>query len=56
MTTDIKQISDKLDVIQADLAYLKQHIVDFDTVLTDDDLEALKEADEDLKSGKAKRL
>jgi len=56
MTTEIKRISDKLDVIQSDLAYLKQHIVDFDSVLTDDDLEALKEADEDLKSGKTKRL
>jgi len=56
MTTDIKQISDKLDVIQSDLAYLKQHIIDFDTALTDDDSEALKEADQDLKSGKTKRL
>ena len=56
MTTDIKQIADKLDVIQADLAYLKQHIIDFDIILTDDDLEALKEADKDLKSGKTKRL
>jgi len=56
MTTEIKRISDKLDVIQSDLAYLKQHIVDFDSVLTDDDLEALKEADKDLKSGKTKRL
>jgi len=56
MTTSIKQLSDKLDSIQSDLVYIKQHIVNIDVVLSDDDVESLKEADADLKSGKTKRL
>ena len=56
MKTEIKQISDKLDLIKADLDYLKWHLVDIDAVLVDDDIESLKEAEEDLKAGKTKRL
>ena len=56
MAIDVKQLSDKLDNIQSDLAYIKKHIVDFDIVMTEDDIESLKEAKADLKAGKTKRL
>ena len=56
MAIDVKQLSDKLDNIQSDLAYIKQHIVNLDAVMTDDDAEALNEAKADLKAGKTKRL
>lgn len=47
---------DRLDHIQTDLIYIKEHISDIDLVLTDDDQEALKKAEEELKAGKTKRL
>ena len=56
MTAEIQQIVNKLDTIKVDLEYIKKHLIDLDVVLTDDDVEALKEADEDLKAGKTKRL
>ena len=56
MTTESKKIIDKLNSITEDLNYIKKHMVDVDIVLTDDDLQALDEAEEDLKSGKAVRL
>jgi hypothetical protein len=51
-----KQIIDKLDHIKSDLDYIKQHMKDVDFVLTDDDLDAIREAKEDLNQGKTKRL
>ena len=51
-----KLILDKLDSIKEELDYIKSHVVDLDVVLTRDDLEALKEAEEDFKRGKTKRL
>ena len=56
MVTEIKQIVEKLDNLQSDITYIKKHLVDVDSVLTDDDVEALQEAEEDLKAKKTKRL
>ncbi len=56
MTTETKTILQKLDNIKADLDYLKEHIVDIDVILTDEDIVALKEAEKDLKLCKTKRL
>ena len=56
MATETKQILGELKLIRTDLDYLKEHIVDFDLVLTEDDLQSLKEAELDLKQGKTKRL
>jgi len=56
MATEIQQIVNKLDTIKGDLDYIKKHLIDVDAVLTDDDMEALKESDEDLKLEKTKRL
>ena len=55
MTTEAR-ILEELKAIKADLDYLKEHIVDMDLVLTDDDLLAIKEAEKDLKEGKTKRM
>ena len=56
MATETKQILEELKLIRTDLDYLKERIVDFDLVLTEDDLQSLKEAELDLKQGKTKRL
>ena len=56
MATEAKEILDKLEIIKSDLDYIKNHMVDVDLVLTDDDIEALEEAESDLKAGKTKRL
>ena len=56
MATQIKEFVEKLDHIQSDLNFIKKHINDVDLVLTDDNLEALYEAEEDLAAGKTKRI
>lgn len=56
MTTEIKEIVEKLDTIRSDIGYIKKHLVDIDSVLTEDDMDALNEAEKDLKFGKTKRL
>ena len=49
-----KLILQKLDVLKAEIDYIKEHIVDI--TLTEDDISSLKEAEKDLKAGKTKRL
>lgn len=56
MATESKQILEELRAIRSDLDYLKEHIVDVDIVLTDEDREALQSAEKDLKERKTKRL
>ena len=56
MATQIKEFVEKLDHIQSDLDFIKRHINDVDLVLTDDDLEALDDAEKDLAAGKTKRI
>lgn len=51
-----KLILQKLDDIKSELSHIKERIHDIDCVLTDDDLESLKKADEELRKGKTKRL
>ncbi len=48
MANDAKQIMNKLDRIKADLDYIRDHIADVDIILTQDDLDSLQEAEEDL--------
>ena len=42
-------ILEELKEIKSDLEYLKKHVVDLDLVMTDDDIESIREAEEDLK-------
>lgn len=53
---ETKLILSKLDSIKEELDYIKTHMVDPDTILTSDDLDALREAEEDFKKGRTKRL
>ena len=49
-----KVVINKLNMIQADVAYIKEHLEDIN--LTEDDLLSLNEAKKDLKEGKTRRL
>ena len=51
---DTRLILNKLNVMSADLSYLREHIDDI--TLTKDDLDSIEEARKDLKLGKTKRL
>lgn len=56
MTSETKQILAELREIRSDLDYIKSHMTDTDLILTADDKSSIKEAEKDLKEGKAKRL
>ncbi len=56
MTTDAKQILDELKVIRMELEYIKEHMVDVDTVLTPEEEERLNESLSDFKEGKTTSL
>ena len=56
MAEESKLIMQKLGDIKSELDYIKKHIADVDTILTEDDIESLEEAEKDLKEGKTKRL
>lgn len=56
MAPELQQIMNKLAHIELDLGYIKKHLSDMDLVLTDDDMEALQQAEKDLVAGKTKRL
>lgn len=47
-------ILSKLNSIESELSYIREHIIDI--TLTEDDISSLKEAEKDLKSGKTRRL
>jgi hypothetical protein len=56
MTSETKMIMDKLNEIKSEIDYIKKRVADVDTVLTTDDVESLKEAEQDLKDGKTVKL
>ena len=56
MITETKLILEKLDELKLELDFIKDRVIDVDLVLTDDDISALQDAEEDLKMGKTKRL
>ena len=51
-----KQILLKLDEIKSELDYIKEHMVDIDTILTPEEEERLDESLRDLKEGKTTSL
>lgn len=51
---DEKLIINKLDILAAEIGSLREHIMDI--TLTSDDILSIREAEEDLKKGKTKRL
>ncbi|HLD15497.1 MAG TPA: hypothetical protein VJB94_02870 [Candidatus Nanoarchaeia archaeon] len=56
MANENKLILEKLDEIKLELDYIKERIADTDMVLTEDDVQSLKEAEKDLVNRKTKRL
>jgi len=56
MTTETKMIMNKLNEIKSELDYIKSHIVDVDSVLTEDYMTALNEAEKDLQKGRTVKL
>jgi len=51
--TDIQK---DIEFLKREVAEIKENMVDADIILTDDDIESIKEAEKDLKEGKTKRL
>jgi len=51
-----KQILLKLDEIKSELDYIKEHMIDMDTILTPEEEERLDESLKDLKEGKTTSL
>lgn len=47
-------IINKLDVLKKEIDFIKEHLLD--VTLTQDDVDSLHEAEEDLKEGRTKRL
>lgn len=47
-------IINKLDALKQDINFVKEHILD--VTLTQDDIDSLNKAEEDLKKGRTKRL
>lgn len=56
MVTETEQILKELKEIRADLDFIKVRIKDVDIMLTDDDVESIRNAEKDLKEGRTKRL
>ena len=54
MKLNSKEIMAKLEKIQGDMNYIKEHIVDI--TLTEDDIESIEVAKKDLREGKTRRL
>ena len=58
--TDINQaqvdIINELKNIRIGIEFIKQHMVDVDSIMTKEDRKALEEAEKDLREGKTKRL
>ena len=50
------QIMDKLTKIEEELSFIRDHIMDADLLITDDDLESIDEAQEDLEKGRTERI
>ena len=52
MTNEMKLILDKLDSIHIEIDYIKKHMVDADSVLTEGDYKSLVEYRKEKSSGK----
>jgi len=51
--SETKQILEELKEIKHELHYIKDHMIDVDTVLDEDDRQAIKNAEKEFKEGKA---
>jgi hypothetical protein len=51
MSSEIETLSNRIDQLEEKVTELKENMIDMDLVLTEDDLDAIKEGDKDLASG-----
>jgi len=56
MSAELKQVIQRLDTIKSELDYIKEHMVDVDTILTPDEEARLDESLMDFKQGKTTPL
>ncbi len=54
--TTLQVIHEELKAIKSDLAYVKKHMLDVDSILTEEDHEALKQAEKEHQKGKTIKL
>ena len=52
VTADFRQIIERLDLIKFELSFIKKHMVDADSILTEDDYEALMNYRKEKASGR----
>ena len=52
MASEIKQILKKLETMKSDLDYIKEHMVDADTILTKEEENILEKGLKEYKEGK----
>jgi len=52
MTNEFQVVLKKLDTIQSELHYIKEHMVDVDTLLTPEEEERLEESLKEFREGK----
>ena len=52
MASEIKQILKKLETMKSDLDYIKEHMIDADTILTKDEEATLERGLKEYKEGK----
>ena len=55
-TATLQTIQQELKEIKTDLKYLKEHMVDVDCILTEEDFESLKQAEKEHAEGKTIKL
>ena len=56
MASEMNTVLNRLEEIKGELTLLRKQMRDVDTVLTDDDLAALQDADQDFAAGRAVKL
>jgi len=54
VTLDV--INKNIKELRKEVAEIREHMVDMDCIMTEDDWESIREAEKDLKEGKTKRL
>lgn len=50
------QIMEMLTRIEEELNFIRKHMIDADLLITDDDLESIEEAEDNLSQGKTVRI
>ena len=55
-TVTLEVINKNIKELRKEVAEIREHMVDMDCIMTEDDWESIREAEKDLKEGKTKRL